>query len=106
MEGEKMSINAPGSNSGTGPLVQVTGNMYLAQNKTITTTNVNHMPANHGLSCDGVAANHPKGAPEASDIAKRGERGNAGSQRDNGDNDHEAQPNNATIDMLLHLALA
>ncbi len=49
MEGGEMNINASGFNSGSVALVQVTGNMYLDQNQTITTTNVNHTPTSSGL---------------------------------------------------------
>ncbi len=103
-EGEKMSINASGSNSGSKTLVQVTGNMYSSQNQTITTSNINY--TNGGLSFEGVSFNHPKGAHKASDDATRGQRGNVRNQRDNGENDQEAQSKNAAVDMLLQLTFA
>ena len=82
-----MSINASESNSGSGPLFQMTGNMYSAQNQTITTNNINHTPANGGSSFGVVSTNHPKDTHKAPNATKRGERGNVRSQRDNGKND-------------------
>ncbi len=98
-----MNINAYGFNSGYAPLVQVTGNMYLAQNQTITTNNINHTPPNCGLSFEGISANHPKGAHKAPGDSKRGERGNDGSHRNNGKNDQEVGPTNAAVNMLIQL---
>ena len=83
-----MSINASGFNSGSAPIVQVTGNMYSAHNQTITTNNINYMLANVGLSFEGISANHPKGTHKAPDDAERGESGSTRSHRDNGENNY------------------
>ena len=101
-----MNNNALGFNSGSVPLVQVTGNMYSAQNQTITANNINHMPANGGSPFEGVSANHPKGTHKAPNDAKRGERCNVVSQRNNGKNDQEVEPTNVAVNVLLKLALA